>query len=112
MREKHPCVYILASGPNGTLYIGVTSDIYGRMALPVQKLIPGFTARYGVTTLVYYEYHQTMADAIRREKQLKEWRRLWKLCLIETMNPGWHQLFDAATGELTTGPFDPAEFRR
>ena len=67
MRNIEPCVYIAASGQNGTLYIGVTSDIYGRMAQHSQKLLPGFTAKYGVTHLVYYEFHETMAQAIKRE---------------------------------------------
>ncbi len=83
MRQRTPCVYILASRRNGTLYIGVTSDLHARMAQHSQKLIPGFTVRYVVTQLVYYEMHGTMEQAIAREKQLKEWRRLWKLRLIE-----------------------------
>ena len=106
MRNIEPCVYIVASGPNGTLYIGVTSDIYGRMAQHSQKLIPGFSAKYGVTHLVYYEFHETMAQAIKREKQLKEWRRAWKLRLIVQMNPGWIDFFNPTTGELLQAPFD------
>lgn len=106
MRIKSPCVYILASAPNGTLYIGVTSNIYIRMGQHSQKLVPGFTAKYGVTHLVYFELHNTMEDAIKREKQIKEWRRLWKLQLIEKMNPGWVDLFNPATGEIKQGPFD------
>jgi putative endonuclease len=106
VRIKSPCVYILASGTNGTLYVGVTSDIRARMAQHAQKLVPGFTARYGVTRLVYFELLETMEQAIRREKQLKEWRRIWKLRLIEQMNPGWLDLFDAATGDIKPGPFD------
>lgn len=107
MTRKVPTVYILASAQNGTLYIGVTSDLYGRMAQHSQKLVPGFTSKYGVTMLVYYELHETMASAIAREKQLKGWRRIWKLRLIEQMNPGWKSLFDPATGEISGGPFDP-----
>ena len=106
MRFKVPCVYILASGPNGTLYIGVTSDLYARMAQHAQKFIPGFTAKYGVTRLVYFELHETMEQAIKREKQMKEWKRLWKLRIIEEMNPGWIDLFDAESGEIVQGPFD------
>jgi putative endonuclease len=106
VRIKSPCVYILASGTNGTLYVGVTSDIRARMAQHAQKLVPGFTARYGVTRLVYFELLETMEQAIRREKQLKEWQRIWKLRLIEQMNPGWLDLFDAATGDIKPGPFD------
>ncbi|MFT3731405.1 MAG: GIY-YIG nuclease family protein [Hyphomicrobium sp.] len=82
-RAKSPCVYILASRQNGTLYIGVTSDLHTRMAQHSQKLMPGFTAQYDVTQLVYYEMHETIDLAIAREKQLKEWRRIWKLRLIE-----------------------------
>ena len=106
MRRKTPCVYILASGPNGTLYIGVTSDLYARMAQHSQKLIPGFTAKYGVTHLVYFEFHEMMEQAITREKQIKEWKRLWKLRIIEEMNPGWIDLFDASGGEIISGAFD------
>ena len=71
MSRKLPCIYIVASGPNGTIYIGVTSDLYARMAQHTQKLIPGFTRKYGVTLLVYYEIYDTMESAIVREKQLK-----------------------------------------
>jgi putative endonuclease len=75
---KQPCVYMLASGRNGTLYVGVTSDLFLRVGLHKQDLIDGFTKRYGVHRLVYYEMHQTMPDAIRREKRLKKWNRAWK----------------------------------
>ena len=105
---KDPCVYILASRRDGVLYIGVTSDLHGRMAEHDQKLIEGFTKRYGVTQLVYYEFHDDMAGAIAREKQLKEWRRAWKVRLIENMNPEWVNLFDDATGEIAAGPADAA----
>jgi putative endonuclease len=105
-RAKCPCVYILASARNGTLYIGVTSDLFQRITLHKQDLIEGFTKKYGVHRLVYYEMHPTMEAAIRREKQLKEWRRLWKIRLIESMNPEWIDLFDEATGEVLDGPAD------
>jgi putative endonuclease len=108
MKRIVPCVYILASGPNGTLYTGVTSDLSGRMAQHTQKLIPGFSNKHDVTQLVYYELFETMEDAIRREKQIKKWNRAWKLRLIEQMNPGWVNLFDPATGEIKGGPYDPA----
>lgn len=72
---KNPCVYILASQLNGTLYIGVTSDIHGRMSEHVQGLYEGFTKQYNVKRLVYYEFHHTMEDAIKREKLLKNWQR-------------------------------------
>jgi putative endonuclease len=107
MKRIVPCVYILASGPNGELYIGVTSDLYVRMAQHAQKLIPGFSSKHGVTQLVFYEQHTSMEAAIAREKQLKKWNRAWKLRLIEQMNPGWANLFDPATGEIRGGPFDP-----
>ena len=108
MKHIIPSVYILASGPNGTLYIGVTSYLYGRKAQHTQKLIPSFSSKYSVTQLVYYELHETMDAAIAREKQLKKWNRAWKLRLIEQMNPGWKNLFDPATGEIRGGPFDPS----
>ena len=109
---KDPCVYLLASKRNGTLYIGVTSDIYGRMAEHKQGLIEGFTKKYGTKTLVYYEMHPTMDAAIRREKQLKEWQRAWKRRLIENMNPEWCDLFDEASGALLEGPADLAREQR
>jgi len=103
---KTPCVYILASKPNGILYVGVTSDLAGRVSLHVQELIEGFTKRYGVKTLVYYEMHTTMLQAIAREKQLKHWERAWKIRLIMSFNPQWVDLFDRNTGEVATGPAD------
>jgi putative endonuclease len=107
---KQPCVYILASQRNGTLYIGVTSDIYKRMAEHRQGLIEGFTKKYGVKMLVYYEMHETMEAAFLREKRLKEWRREWKLRLIERMNPEWRDLFDENSSEILFGPADIARF--
>ena len=89
-----PCVYILASKRNGTLYIGVTSDLPRRVAEHRSGSIPGFTSRYAVTRLVYVEPHDRMAGAIQRERQLKEWRRAWKIRLIQTLNPGWRDLYD------------------
>jgi putative endonuclease len=105
-RERSPCVYILASRRNGTLYIGVTSDLFKRIGLHKQDLIEGFTKKYRVHRLVYYEMHPTMEAAIRREKQLKEWRRAWKIRLIESMNPQWIDLFAERTGEVLDGPAD------
>jgi putative endonuclease len=105
-RQKNPCVYILASRRNGTLYIGVTSDLAQRMTLHKQGLIEGFTKKYRVHHLVYYEMHPTMDAAIVREKRLKEWRRLWKIRLIESFNPEWLDLFDENTGEILDGPAD------
>jgi len=86
---KRPCVYILASKRDGVLYIGVTSDLSNRVSLHKQDLIEGFTKKYGVHILVYYETHHSMSDAIRREKQLKKWDRAWKVRLIEQINPEW-----------------------
>jgi putative endonuclease len=101
---KQPCVYILASERDGVLYIGVTSNIANRVSLHKQDLIEGFTKRYGVHLLVYYEMHHTMPEAIRREKQLKKWDRAWKVRLIEQLNPEWRNLW-TETGEiLMMGP--------
>ena len=111
-RAKCPCVDILASRRNGTLYIGVTSDLANRVSLHRQDLIEGFTKKYLVHLLVYCEMHPTMEAAVRREKQLKEWRRLWKIRLIESMNPEWIDLFDEATGEILDGPADVARRTR
>ena len=92
MRE--PFVYILASDRNGTLYVGVTSDIARRAWIHRSDAVAGFTKRYGVHRLVYVERHATMLDAILREKQIKKWRRAWKLRLIEEANPQWRDLYD------------------
>jgi putative endonuclease len=107
-RAKNPCVYILASRRNGTLYVGVTSDLNQRVSLHKQDLIEGFTKRYRVHRLVYYEMLTDMDAAILREKRLKEWRRLWKIRLIESVNPEWDDLFDERTGEVLEGPADAA----
>jgi len=104
--QRSPCVYILASGRNGTLYIGVTSDLLDRISIHVQELAPGFTAKYHVHQLVYYEMHETMDAAIAREKQLKKWNRLWKIRLIEQANPEWIDLFDRNSGEIAELPAD------
>jgi len=90
--ERNPCVYILASGHYGTLYIGVTSDLMGRLWQHRNNAIPGFTSRYGVYRLVYFEMYDDMDRAIAREKQLKNWRRQWKINLINDVNPDWHDL--------------------
>ncbi len=90
---KHPCVYLLASKRNGTLYIGVTSDLIRRVWEHKQGAVDGFTKKYGVHMLVWYEMHQDMYAAISREKALKEWKRAWKLQLIESGNPTWRDLF-------------------
>lgn len=89
MRERNPCVYIMASERHGTIYIGVTSDLMARVHQHREGLIAGFTKRYGVKRLVFYEMHDTMEAAIAREKRLKAWRRDWKVALIEKENPFW-----------------------
>ena len=88
-----PCVYMLASERNGTLYIGVTSDLIGRVWQHKNNLADGFTKKYDVHNLVWYEPHQDMESAILREKTLKKCSRIWKLRLIEQMNPEWQDLY-------------------
>ena len=90
--DRQPAVYILASKPNGTLYIGVTSDLAKRVWEHKNDSVDGFTKIYGVHHLVYCELHADMMSAITREKQLKKWNRAWKLELIESENPGWNDL--------------------
>ena len=101
---KSPTVYILASDRNGTLYIGVTSNLPRRMAEHTQGLVEGFTKKHGIKTLVYHDRYLSMKETILREKQLKEWQRGWKIQLIEDMNPEWINLYDTATGEIFSGP--------
>jgi putative endonuclease len=91
--ERTYYVYILASAPNGTLYVGVTSDLAGRVHQHREGLTPGFTTRYGVKMLVWYEDFPTADEAISAEKRIKRWRRAWKLQRIEAMNPQWHDLY-------------------
>ena len=93
-QPKHPTVYILASRRNGTLYIGVTSDLGRRVWQHKHGIVEGFSRRYGTHMLVWLQSHDTMESAITREKQLKEWRRDWKLQLIERDNPDWEDLYD------------------
>jgi len=92
MITKQPCVYILSSQRNGTLYIGVTSDLIRRVWEHKNNLVEGFTKKYGVHQLVYFEFHDDMVSAITREKQIKKWNRDWKLRLIEEQNPDWKDL--------------------
>lgn len=94
MREKIPCVYILASRRNGTLYVGVTSDVRTRVHQHKQNAVAGFTQKYNVHMLVYYEVCSSMESAIFREKQLKAGSRQKKLILVESINPGWKDLYD------------------
>jgi putative endonuclease len=86
-------VYILASRRHGTLYVGITSDLSGRVYEHKAGITPGFTTKYGVRNLVYYEMHGIVEKAIKREKQLKRWRRDWKINLIERDNPRWVDLY-------------------
>jgi putative endonuclease len=90
---KQPAVYILASKRNGTLYIGVTSDLLKRTWQHREHIVDGFTKKYEVSILVWYELHETMDSAILREKQLKKWNRQWKVRLIEESNPYWNDLW-------------------
>jgi putative endonuclease len=91
--SRNPAVYILANKRNGTLYIGVTSDLMKRVWEHKQDMVEGFTRKYEIHTLVYFEQHDEMAEAIRREKQLKKWNRAWKIELIEKINPHWRDLW-------------------
>jgi putative endonuclease len=91
--DKQPCVYLLASAPRGTLYVGVTSDLIKRVWHHKADLVDGFTKRYHVHDLVWFEMHSTMKSAISREKALKCWKRNWKLGLVEETNPKWRDLY-------------------
>ena len=95
--ERQPCVYLLASKRNGTLYVGVTSDLVGRVWQHKNGVLGGFTEKYRVHLLVWYESHPTMESAIRREKQIKGWRRAWKIHLIEQSNAEWLDLYNEIT---------------
>ena len=92
--EKVFWVYITASARNGTLYIGVTSDLVKRIWQHKNKIFEGFTTEYGVDKLMWFEQHANAESAITREKQLKKWRRAWKIELIQRTNPGWQDLYD------------------
>jgi putative endonuclease len=94
MGNKRPCVYILASRRNGTLYVGVTSGLARRVSEHRSGVVEGFTRDYGVRKLVFAEFRGTMEDAIVREKRIKRWLRAWKLELIEQHNPQWRDLYD------------------
>jgi putative endonuclease len=91
--DKRPCVYILASQRNGTLYVGVTSDLARRVFEDKEGAAEGFTKDDGVHNLVFDEFHESMNDALTREKRIKKWRRQWKLDLIEQSNPQWRDLY-------------------
>ena len=91
--ERQPCVYLLARKRNGTLYTGVTSTLLKRVWEHKNNVVEGFTKKYGVHTLVWYEGHETMESAIQREKTIKNWKRAWKIKVIEKMNPQWRDLY-------------------
>jgi putative endonuclease len=104
MDVKQPAVYILASGRNGTLYIGVTSDLVKRIWQHKNDCVFGFTESHRVHTLVFYEMHVSMEEAIAREKRLKKWNRLWKLRLIEESNRQWRDLWPDILGSTGSPP--------
>ena len=91
--ERQPCVYLLASKRNGTLYAGVTSNLVKRIWEHKHHVVDGFTKKYGLEILVWYEVHETMESAISREKAIKNWKREWKINVIEMMNPQWLDLY-------------------
>jgi putative endonuclease len=90
-------VYLLASRPFGTLYVGMTGDLLRRVCEHKTKAVPGFTARYDVDRLVWFEAHETLESALLREKRIKEWKRAWKIRLIEGNNPYWRDLYPELT---------------
>jgi len=90
---KEPAVYILTNRPNGVLYIGVTSDLVKRIYEHRQGFVDGFSRRYRLKKLVYYERYESMEEAILREKRMKKWKREWKIFLIEELNPEWKDLY-------------------
>ena len=92
--DKQPCVYLLANKRNGTLYAGVTSNLVKRIWEHKSHLVEGFTKKYNVTLLVWYELHDSMESAIHKEKMIKNWKRVWKLKVIEEQNPAWDDLYD------------------
>lgn len=94
MSNKLYCVYILTSRRNGTLYTGMTSDLIGRSWQHKNEVIEGFTKKYGVHILVWFEAHEDVNAAIVREKQIKGWNRAWKIKLIEKENSGWNDLYE------------------
>jgi putative endonuclease len=92
--EKIPAVYVMASRHNGTLYVGVTSNLWNRVLTHKDQGLEGFTQKYQIKNLVWYELHDNMESAIRREKQIKEWKREWKIKRIVDFNPMWHDLHE------------------
>ncbi|MCW4454252.1 GIY-YIG nuclease family protein [Flavobacterium sp. MXW15] len=98
--DRQPCVYVLASKRTGTLYAGVTCNLVGRIWQHREHAVDGFTRKYSVTGLVWYEMHDTMESAILREKQIKKWRRAWKMRLIDESNPSWRDLWPDVIGQM------------
>ena len=107
MLEKQPAVYILTHEPNGVLYTGVTSALWNRISTHKDGNIPGFAKTYHAKLLVWYEHHHTMEAAIRREKQIKEWKRDWKIQMIEKFNPQWQDLHDKIDPIGTLVAYEP-----
>ena len=115
MREKSPAVYILANKPRGAIYVGVTGALWNRVAIHKDGKVPGFTLKYDIKCLVWYEHHHSMESAIRREKQIKEWKRKWKDELIEKFNLQWRELHDEIDVNATLVAYQPDKdsgFRR
>ena len=98
--DRQPCVYLLASDRNGTLYLGVTSNLVQRVWQHRTSATDGFSARYTVHRLVWFELHETMESAIVREKRIKKWNRAWKIRLIDEMNPSWRDLWPDITEQV------------
>jgi len=98
MKDRLPTVYILSNRRNGTLYTGVTSNLIKRVWEHKNGVVEGFTKRYGVHRLVWFEMHDNMESAIFREKRLKKWKRQWKINLIESNNPNWRDLYEEIAG--------------
>ena len=94
MNNKQPVVYILASQKQGTLYVGVTSDLAKRIWQHKNNQVDGFTKKYGIHNLVWYEVHESIESAIKQEKIIKNWKRDWKIKRIEALNPDWCDLYD------------------
>ena len=101
MRDRVYFVYILASRRNGTLYIGVTNDVMHRTWQHKNDVVEGFTKKYGVHMLVWYEIYTDIHSAIDREKRMKRWNRAWKIDLIEKTNSGWNDLYERMLGEIS-----------
>ena len=98
MKQKSPCVYLLTNKPDGVLYLGVTSDLVKRIWQHKNSFVDGFSKRYNTHHLIWYEQHEDMMEAITREKQIKRWKREWKLRLIKETNPKWRDLYEDIIG--------------